>query len=313
LLGRRFLSSLLLLLLAACAPRHVRYRPLAPLVAEAAGARAEVHAIETATSPTGFVVAASVAAPGALAGARLSSQSAQPCTGSGPAAAVIEVDGAARAERPLPLGPAPKNLRLAFPNDTGGPRDMQWSGFLDLALTDGARTSCLRTPLAGHEVTQGWRRASAWSMGWNLWFFPPFYLGASLGRWLGPLRLGADLGASSYQCPTCTPGAGYLLVPASLTAESYLSEPSTGVAAGLKLAYDVAPGFAVSRDRRDGVLLHGPRVELKLAITQPSYGLPHGPQTFAWYLTAMFGRWGPHGPSGGSSFAGVGLGWDHGL
>ena len=294
----------------ACAPSNIHHRPRNPIVADQDDRHAEVSAIVVAGAPTGYVVHLQLRAPGALRAARLGSSSAVPCAGSGPNAATIEVDGALHVERPLLLANHTLDLRLGFPSEAlFGPRDMHRDGFLDLEIEAAGRRGCMRIPLVGDAIT--WRKVSRWSAGWDLGFYPPFSLGFSLGRWLGPVRLGAEVGASSYQCSACARGAGYLLLPVSVTAESYLYS-GMGVGLGLALAYDGVPGFAVA-GRKDAVFLHGPRAGLKLAITQPARGLEYGPVVASWYVSAYRGSWGTGDPFEGAGYWAFGLGWDYGL
>jgi hypothetical protein len=294
----------------ACAPSNIQHRPQSPIVADHDDQHAEVTGIIVAGAPTGYVVQMQLRAPGTLRAARLASSSAAPCDGSGPGASTIELGGTIHVERPLVLADRSIDLRLGFPSEVFfGPRDMSGDGFVDLETVAAGRTGCMRVPLFSDAIT--WRKVSRWSMGWNVGLFPPFSLGFSLGRWLGPVRLGAELGASSYQCDACARGAGHLLVPASVTVESYLYS-RVGVGLGLQLAYDAVPAFAVGA-RKDALFLHGPRVGVKLAVTQPARGLEYGPAVASWYASAYRASWATGNPFEGPGFFAFGVGWDYGL
>ena len=308
-------AALAALALCGCSFGQRRQRPVVAPVAEhaASGTRLRVTEVVTDGQPTSFVVGAVVSSRAALREARLGSSSAAPCAGAGSAAAAVELDGQRRPERPLALGPGERSLRLAFPSQPMlGPRPMAGGGFLDVQLEQDGQVHCLRTPLAGPVVPQGWRGDGDWSAGWNLWFFPTFQLGGSLGRWTGPVRFGTDVGLSTQPCAGCTRGAGYLLLPVSLTAESYLTH-AMGPGIGLKLAYDFVPGFAAALHRRDGVFLHGPRLEAKLAVSLPDGGLAHGPREIVTYFSGFVARWGPGDPRDGENIVGFAVGWDAGL
>ncbi len=303
---------------AGCAARNVRLHPGSPIEARDTGARAIVEAVVLDGEPSSFVVELKLDAPATgLREARLASSSAAPCGGAGPAAAVIQVGGTPHWQRPVAVGGAgTAEVKLAFPSRlTAGPRSMDGETFVDLELVDeggGNAVRCLRVPLSGEGLV--WKKTRRWSVGANVWLFPPFHLSLAAGFWLGPVRLGADVGvaSSSYQCHECKAGATYLLFPIAPTIETWLYRRS-GAAVGVKLAYDGVPAVAVSH-AADALFLHGPRAELRwLALVAPGGRLPHGPQVWAAYVSAIAARWSAGDPRDARTFIGLGFGWDFGL
>jgi hypothetical protein len=295
--------------LLSCAPNQVRQRPAAPLEVRADNHSVAIDEVIVKGAPTALVVKTRIRLRGTLSVARLATDSARPCAGAGPEASVIELDGSTLWTRPIALDGGEHQVGFAFPRlDIIGPKIVSGAGFLDLAVTGSDLPACLRVPLAGGAVA--WHKTSAWSAGGNIGFYPPFGIGGSVGRWVGPVRFGVDLGVASIVCRDCRRVAT-LLVPASLTAEAYLPSRS-GPTLGLKLGYDAVPGLGFGHPRAID-FRHGPSAALKLAIVQPATGFDHGPAMLTWYLAGTAAFWGQGAPFSGPRMLGIAIGWDHGL
>lgn len=112
-----------------------------------------------------------------------------------------------------------------------------------------------------------------------------------LGRWWGPLRLGAGAGIGfSWGTPTNPPGS--LVFPVPLTAETF---PLVGkhYALGFAASYDVRPGYG---HQGGWELVTGPSasVELvRLPVDLP--GFIWGPRGGTVGLALSFARWLPNG------------------
>ncbi len=121
-----------------------------------------------------------------------------------------------------------------------------------------------------------------------------------LGRWWGPLRLGAGAGLGfSWGTPTNPPGS--LVFPLPVTAETF---PLVGkhYALGFAASYDVRPGYG---HQGGWELVTGPSasVELvRLPVDLP--GFISGPRGGTVGLALSFARW---LPNGGANVIGVAL------
>jgi hypothetical protein len=287
-MGARIATTTAVLALSlACTPRALTYVPDPALAPVSAGRTrltlTEVQAPATATSlGVGLDVEASEAL--AITGAHLVPAGAKACAGAEEAgaiaAAVISVDGQRAWQRPLPVeGRHTLTLEFALP-----PIDKDHDGdhrptleAVDVAFTVGAGARCVRLPL---RAPQGrLERRGSWSWGRAFRLEPPALEGfagaARLGRWLGPVRVGAELGGAVRRCSACLSPL-YFAAPAALTLEA-VGASRTGYGAGLELAYVVRPTWGP--DQGDTYLLHGPRVTLRIVSAAPrTFGLPGGPQ-----------------------------------
>jgi hypothetical protein len=165
---------------------------------------------------------------------------------------------------------------------------------------------CLSLPISGDAPELGWT-LEPWGedplfVGKGLKFWSP--VGASryrnfaadlivlrMGRWWGPLRIGAGAGIGLGGGASADPHGAYG-IPGSIFAETF---PLVGErwALGLVASYDVRPTFL-----HDGgfQLVHGPSAGLEVAdlpVALP--GFLKGPRAATVGLAATVGRWLPYG------------------
>lgn len=272
----------------ACAPRTLVYLPDTGVTPTNVGpGRFTLTEVQTPASTTGLGVVLQVDATTDLAitAAHATPAAAKPCAGSDApgavAVAVMSLDGQRQWQRPLRLS-GHHALTLEFPIPSADELDEE-EGFapleaVDVTFTDGTGGShCARLPLRTPQG--GWMRRGPWSWGRGVRLDSPFldaFTGVvRLGRWLGPLRLGGELGASARRCPDCL-SALYVAAPAALTLE-VVAATRSGKGLGLELAYAVRP--ILGAEAGDRYLLHGPRVTLRFVAAAPrTFGLPGGPQ-----------------------------------
>ena len=280
--GRLFWGLTAFVVLGACTPYQLSERPSVPVALRAADYEVVVDEVVVNGAPTSLLMKTRLRMRGTLTAASLASDSAPPCGGAGPASSVIEVDGETRWQRPISLDGDAHRVAFAFPQQEYlAVRVVPGVLFLDLAVAGDGVPACLRVPVGGTAVA--WRKTNDWSAGGNIGFYPAFGLGGSVGRWVGPVRLGLDAGVATHACADC-PRVATLLLPASLTAEGFVYS-RLGPALGLKLGYDAVPGFALGGPR-DAYFRHGPTIGVKVVSAQPAAGFAYGPAVFAGYLSA---------------------------
>ena len=236
-----------------------------------------------------------------------------PCEGR--LAGTMAVDGVTSWARPLVVV-AGQTLEIAFPvADARGELGAVLPAPATVDLRVGARGAparCERVPLP---PPSAWRKAGRWSWGARVLLEPPGLPAASVearvGRWLGPLRVGAELGVSMRQCGACL-SALYLGLPVALTAEM-AAAMRPGAALGLELAYTARP--VRGTDDGDHYLLYGPRVTLRLGAAAPrDDGLPGGPMVGLNTFDIWWARVSAAGVAHWSqSLLGIGWSWDVGL
>jgi hypothetical protein len=306
--------------LTGCAARRLAYVVDAPpdVAAEDAANRPPRVVAAAMTSDRGLV-AVSLRWPSSselrVEEAWLAPAGGAPCEGR--LAATMAVDGATSWDRPVTVGPD-QALEIAFPlsmsdarSEVGAPPPAPAT--VDLRVgARGAPARCERVPWPS---PSSWRKAGRWSAGARILFEPPGPPAASavarVGRWVGPLRVGAELGVSMRQCAACL-SALYLGLPAALTAE-VAAATRAGVALGLELAYTARP--VRGTDAGDHYLLYGPRVTLRFGAAAPrNDGLPGGPML----SLDTFDLWWAHVAAAGvahwsQTLFGVGWSWDVGL
>ncbi|MEP6652607.1 MAG: hypothetical protein ABJA82_04580 [Myxococcales bacterium] len=301
---------------AGCGQHALVYLPDPPAALIAVGdVRATVVEVQAPGPVTEFAVGVELDAPSGttLLAARAAAASAAPCA-TGAMAALVAIGGQPRWGRPVAVG-GHHLVRIDLPSaaqtEDGAPAAQDT---VDLMLrASGGATSCLRLPLP-HAGT-GVQKRSAWSWGGGVRAEPPAELGysavARLGRWVGPLRVGAEVGGSLRGCGGCRSEL-YLGLPAALTAE-VVAAARAGLGAGLELAYVIRP--IVGTGNGDGYWLHGPRLTLRLvnaATARPNR--PGGPRAHYASFDIWIGRWNATGvPHWGQTVGGIGWTWDDGL
>ena len=193
---------------------------------------------------------------------------------------------------------------------------LQTPSTLDVRVaSSGEPPRCLSLPISGEAPELGWT-LEPWGedplfVGRGLKFWSP--LGPSsyrnfaadliilrMGRWWGPVRIGAGAGIGLGGGASADPHGAYG-IPGSIFAEAF---PLVGkrLALGLVASYDVRPTFL-----HDGgfELVHGPSAGLEVAdlpVTLP--GFLKGPKAATVGLAATVGRWLPYG---GATVIGVAL------
>jgi hypothetical protein len=323
-------AALLAGLAPACTPRAVAYRPdpegPPAMAGEAHFTLAEVLVPSQATD-LGVVVRVDatsevVVTAAHVAPARAEACQADPSTGV-IAAAVVSVDGQRQWQRPLRLRGS-HLLTLEFPIATGERiEDGRWAPLetVDLAVTDASvltgapadDSRCVRLPLQ----SPGGRlqRRGGWSAGYSLRLDQSWVEGVSgvarLGRWLGPVRVGAELGAGARRCPNC-PSPLYVSAPVALTIEAIVAARS-GIGLGFELAYTARP--MIGPDAGDRYLLFGPRLALRFVSAAPREGgLPGGPQQRYSSFDVLIARETAAGVNHwAATIVGVGWSWDRGF
>lgn len=277
----------ILVLSLACTPRALTYIP-DPGVAPVSAGRTritltEVQAPATATS-LGVELDVEASEALAITGAHLVPAGAKACEGpqaaGAIAVAVMSLDGQHQWRRPLPVdGRHTVTLQFALPpvDDDHDDDHRPTLDAVDVAFTVKAGARCVRFPLRAFEGRL--QRRNPWSWGRTFRIEPPaldaFAGAARLGRWMGPVRVGAELGGAVRRCGHCLSPL-YLAAPAALTIEA-VGASRTGLGLGLELAYSVRP--TCGPDQGDTYLLHGPRVTLRIVSAAPrTFGLPGGPQ-----------------------------------
>jgi hypothetical protein len=276
----------LLALSVACTPRALVYVPDPGVPSTSVGrTRITLTEVQAPAEATGLGVVLDVEAPGALTitAAHAVPSGAKACDGDAPgalAAAVMSIDGQRQWQRPLRVeGRRAVTLEFALPpaDSTHDADHRPALESVDVAFIAGAGPQCARVPLGtpdGRLV-----RVSPWSWGRSVRIEAPAldaYAGAlRLGRWVGPLRLGGELGVGVRRCTSCLSPL-YLAAPAALTLETIVAT-RTGLGVGVELAYAVRP--TLGADAGDRYLLHGPRVTLRIISAAPrTFGLPGGPR-----------------------------------
>jgi len=296
-----------------CASRAVVYRPEGPMPPVTSGpSSAAVAAVAVSPTGPGLTTVIDVDAPAAatMSAARLAPAGGAACASGNPVS-VVSVDGTPKWERPLPID---RRVRLTLDFPSLEPSvDGQRPTFATIDLTlvtasDGVR--CLRVPLPEADRL---RKLSPWSVGGNFSFDPPFlqeYSGvARLGRWFGPLRVGAELGASVRRCIDCV-STIYLGAPAAFTIEL---DAAKRIGVGIEVAYTARPVIGLGDG--DRYFVRGPRATLRLLIARPhDRDRPGGRQLGYGSLDLWLARWTAVGVERWSeTLLGFGFTWDRGL
>jgi len=185
------------------------YRATTPHVGSAAGAAVDARVIWTQPAsesypPSGLVNVRAVyqLRPGtALTSPRLAPAASAPCEDGVRPRATADLGAP---ERPDAL--AAGSLGIAFPRDAVDRDGLLWARPTALDLTvlyAGAPAGCLRTPLVEQGAAPEWSDVPAWSFGMGLRVLAPLHriygvdaasmFVVRLGRWLGPVRLRAEL------------------------------------------------------------------------------------------------------------------------
>jgi len=314
-LARVGLLALALVAAGSCAPRRLAYHVLAPDAVTLDLPRVEGASL---TSDRGRLTVR-LRWPASDWDARvteawLAPAAAPPCEGR--RAAELAVDGAASWTRPVVVG-GEQALDVSFPvppvvesDDSQAAMPATVDLWVEGRGPEGAR--CVRVPLPD---PARWRRTGHWSWGGRVELEPPELPASSvvarLGRWMGPLRVGAELGVSLRACDACL-SALYLGLPMALTAEVMPSNRA-GIAVGLEAAYTARPLRGVGDG--DRYFVHGPRVTLRLGGAAPrADGLPGGPQVRYGAFDVWWTRWTAVGVDHWSqTLFGVGWTWDEGF
>jgi hypothetical protein len=303
-----------------CAPRQLAYRVDAPPGPAAPPSAPRVEGASLSSDGRGLAVALRWPSPGAearLEGAWLAFAADAPC-GEGRAHTAIAVDGVTTWARPVVVA-AGHVVEIAFPlrvpldDEVTDPAPVATAVDL-LARTPGEAAICERVPLP---AAASWHKIGRWSWGASVRLESAILLLSSssvvarVGRWLGPLRLGAELGVSLRRCVPCF-SALYLGAPAALTAQ-VMPALRFGAALGLEVAYTVRPLWGP--EDGDHYLLHGPRITLRLGGVAPRNGtVPGGPQVRSSTFDVWWTRWWAAGVDHWSeTLVGVGWTWDDSL
>ncbi len=266
---------------AACVPRPLAYQAAPPPSIADHDTRLAITdvLVPADTADLGAIVQVEGAGSVRITSARLAPARGEPCRGGWPAG-VVSAGGRRRWERPLPVAPG-ERVTFEFPVTPEAPEaigQLAEPETLDIEVqTDAGAARCVR--LALPMADSALRRRRAWSWGGSLRLDPPImnaFSGAvRAGRWLGPLRMGAELGLALRRCTDCLSPL-YLSAPAALTIEA-LPALRAGFGVGLEAAYAVAP--TVGADGGDTYLLHGPRLTVRLAAAaRRTPHLPGGAQ-----------------------------------
>jgi hypothetical protein len=318
-MSRRALAMALLVSapLLGCGPY---FRPNHPLRASSGSTTVDVRQINFRTSD--LEVALSDSRPGAtIDGAWITATQAPdgvPC-GRKAAAKAVHVNGssasgvtyAARFDR-AKLG----TFGAIDPGDSRLADLLQNPSTLEVRVVgDGEPARCLSLPISGDAPEVGWTLVP-WGknplfagQALKSWFpvgtsrsatFATDWIPLRLGRWWGPVRIGAGVGLGFAWGSSPNPN-GAIVIPGAISAETF---PLVGrrFALGLVAAYDLRPTFF----RTTGFeLIHGPSAGLELAFLPVALpGFLKGPQAGTIGLAATIGRW---LPDGGATVIGVGL------
>jgi hypothetical protein len=320
--GALCLAGVIAALASGCASHAVVYKsdaPMTPATSSTSGAsRFVVADVVVPSSGPGLatVIDADVPAGTTMGAARLAPAGGAACASGNPVA-VVSIDGRPHWERPLSLA-GRQRLTLDFPlrgwsMNGDGQRPTFETIDLTLATASGG-AGCLRLPLPQADRL---RKRSAWSVGGNFSFEPPFlaaYSGvARLGRWFGPLRVGAELGASILRCIDCV-STIHLGAPAALTVE-VVAAKGLGIGIGIEAAYTARPVIGLGGSDRDRYFIQGPRATVRLLVTTPrDRDRPGGPQLGYGSLDLWLARWSATGDEHWSeTLLGLGVTWDSGL
>jgi hypothetical protein len=264
---------------AGCGTGRATYRPVLPRVTEGGGLRAEVIALDLPNVPdaTRLSVALDAAEPPpGLMDARLAPAAAAPCT-AGARPRLVAVDGQDHRERPVGLrAGGPQRLRL----DYAGTELLDGSGgaVVDLVVAGGGgqRWHCLRLPLTGGDPRLGWRSSAGWALGGSLRLDGTIFGIVRLGRWVGPVRIGAEAGIGLTDCLVACPAKEPLLpayrnYPTALTADVFPLR-----IAAFALGFEGAVETFWRSEQGDPA--SAVRVTVRLALAPPARnGLPRGP------------------------------------
>jgi hypothetical protein len=300
---------------AACAPRRL------PYLVEAPASAPEVPRVVAAalTSDRGRIAVVlewpSTEGAARVGEAWLAPAGGAPCEGR--PAAEIAVDGTTTWARPITVAGG-QAIELSFPVPATVADNVVADAppppaNVDLRVDaphEAAR--CVRVALP---APTRWRRAGGWSWGGRVAVeapqLPASSVVARVGRWWGPLRLGAELGVSLRPCDACL-SALYLGLPTALTAE-VTRALRWGAALGVEVAYTARPVRGVGDG--DRYLLLGPRVTLRLGGAAPRVdGLPGGPSVRLSALDVWWARVTAAGVAQWSqTLFGIGWTWDEGL
>ena len=193
----------------------------------------------------------------------------------------LMVDEKLRWLRPVPLE-GRHDIIVTFPQAAGLDLLAQ-RPVLDLVLETPRGERCVRVRVSGPEPELAWRRSFDWSVSYAVRAAHPseplgavedrWSFDAGFGRWLGPLRLMAELGAGATDCRSDCPPArndekGFYLVALRGSLDTYLYEgPGFGLAAGLWYGYHLAWRANADNTRRDETS-HGPGAALRLDLTK---------------------------------------------
>ena len=181
----------------------------------------------------------------------------------------------------------------------------------------GGEARCVSLPLSGPEPELRWT-LDPWGENRpfvgktvTLWFplgATRYSSGADLlvlrlGRWWGPVRLGAGTGVGFTCCARNDPNAAFT-IPITAGAEIF-PVVSGHFALGLDASYALRPSWFDNDSSRDFRLIHGPVGSLELAyIPHPLKWFLEGPRSGTIGLSVSVGRW---LPDGGATVLGASL------
>jgi hypothetical protein len=267
------------LLVLGCANAIEPYRPVRPHRAQTQDADVAILQAQIAGSFQFALVMRG--APGVrLERALLAPSAARPCR-EGLRDVALTVDEKLRWLRPVPID-GRHDVIVTFPQDAGLDVLTQRPA-LDLVLDTPRGERCVRVPVSGPEPELAWRRSFDWSVSYAARVARPseplgavedrWSFDAGFGRWLGPLRVMAELGAGATDCRSDCPPArneekGFYLIALRGSLDTYIYEGTGyGLAAGLWYGYHMAWRVNADSTRRDENS-HGPGAALRFDLTR---------------------------------------------
>jgi hypothetical protein len=290
----------------ACTPAKP-YRPVVPSAHRASvqGLEAEIVQIETAY---GFRVLLKVRGDrdARITRALLAPSAASPCR-EGVRDEGLLVDGKVEWLRPVRVS-GEHEVLVTFPAGAAGDLIAK-TPVVDLVLpteTKGA-DDCLRLPISGEAPELALARDMSWSVNWAARLVYPSHpvrsvdngwsLDFGAGRWFGPIRARAEVGAGISDCKgDCPPqphgGEGFTWFPLRLALDGYVFE-TRGFGIAAELGYELSSARRLNPDESTRwETNHGPRGAVRLDFTPlMPQGWPWGGRQSAFGLELSLGRW----------------------
>jgi hypothetical protein len=281
--SRLFFGLVSLVALSGCANVIKPFSPVRPHIASGPGLEVEIVEAQLAGAFQSSIQFAIKAHGGR--GVRLErgllAPAAAPLCGEGVRDIGLFVDDELHWLRPVAIEGS-HQLVLSFPQGAGLDL-LEQRAVVDLVVYGARGKTCVRVPVSGNEPELAWQRSFDWSASLALRMAHPsspvggvedrWSFDVGIGRWLGPVRLSAEVGSGDTDCRSDCPPArngaeGFRLLPLRAAAEMYVIE-TEGFGLAAQGWYGLNFAWRTNGDGgRRNETSHGPGAALRLDLTR---------------------------------------------